>query len=516
LPPAPSPGTPETNHLVGGWRRRLGTVDRTDLGLVLCLVALYGLVGGARFFSVDEVSVFQVARHWVTGQPVAPSIVTVAGLDGRQWNTHGPLMPLLMMPFYLLGGALSILPETWRTALTGPELANSAGVVWGGDPRIVSALWIQPPIMAVTVALYRRTVMALGARPRSAWLASLTLATATLLFAHSKNGFTHGFVALCLLAAVAALGAAPRATDRSTELRRVILAGAAAGLMVATRPDLVVVTPWLLGWAALPASPRLGRLTRSLAFGLPLAVGVGLVLGYNAYRFGSAFTSGHSQFGDFGRTLTALLGAIYGQFFSVGRSLFLYSPPLIAALVAFPVFARRQPATARVVLACVFTLTLLYSLWFDWNGGWAFGNRFLLPLVPLLALSLPWAFQHAAQPGRWGSRVGLLGLALVGLVVQVLGLAVNIAFVIHREGLVDHDPPDTYLFVPAVSQLAAHARALHAGLDLDPWLLRVLDQVGWGPALAMALPWLLCGLAGVALLASRSFRARPPSRLGAR
>jgi hypothetical protein len=157
---------------------------------------------------------------------------------------------------------------------------------------------------------------------------------------------------------------------------------------------------------------------------------------------------------------------------------------------------RRHRAEGLLVLGASGGLFLLYVSWSGWHGAWCFGNRFLLPTVPLLLVGLPYFLS-----GRPSARTWALGIAVVaGLVVQTLGLAVNIAFIHHAYGYADYPAPLPYLFVPSQSQLATHADALWRGYALDPWLLRLASDVGAGAALTVALPLVFAAGAGVMVM----------------
>jgi len=70
-------------------------------------------------------------------------------------------------------------------------------------------------------------------------------------------------------------------------------------------------------------------------------------------------------------------------------------------------------------------------------------------------------------------------LALAGLWVQLLQLLVNPSYVYHHERYSNFQPPYSYLFIPGVSQVVAHGRALLAwDFRVDFWLLNVYRLAG--------------------------------------
>jgi hypothetical protein len=77
----------------------------------------------------------------------------------------------------------------------------------------------------------------------------------------------------------------------------------------------------------------------------------------------------------------------------------------------------RNPASALFAGIIGGALVLYGSYGGGWRGGWSWGPRFLLPVVPLLILaSAFWAFR-ACGGGRRGGRTLFLTLGALGVVV---------------------------------------------------------------------------------------------------
>ncbi|MCB9149846.1 MAG: hypothetical protein H6641_13910 [Caldilineaceae bacterium] len=79
--------------------------------------------------------------------------------------------------------------------------------------------------------------------------------------------------------------------------------------------------------------------------------------------------------------LWGLLGSPY-------RGLFWHTPLFAATLVAFPFFGQRHRLEAFIIALLSVVLIGLYSKWWMWWGGFAWGPRFLVPLAPLWVLPL--------------------------------------------------------------------------------------------------------------------------------
>jgi hypothetical protein len=105
--------------------------------------------------------------------------------------------------------------------------------------------------------------------------------------------------------------------------------------------------------------------------------------------------------------------------FSPGKSLFLYAPALVLALLGFPTFWRSHRWTVLAMLATIAPVILLYCCYPAWPGDWAWGPRYAVFAVPVLLLPAISFFPAARRFGRWLA----VGLLAVGLCVQLLGNA---------------------------------------------------------------------------------------------
>src|SRR5690606_6455242 len=101
-----------------------------------------------------------------------------------------------------------------------------------------------------------------------------------------------------------------------------------------------------------------------------------------------------------------------------GRSLLIYSPPLVLALLAWPALRRRDSATAYFVLALALTRLLFVACRSDWHGGWAIGPRYLVPTIPVLLVPIAGRLARWSTHG-WPTRA--LGAGVLGLTLPLPG-----------------------------------------------------------------------------------------------
>ena len=97
--------------------------------------------------------------------------------------------------------------------------------------------------------------------------------------------------------------------------------------------------------------------------------------------------------------------------------LFWQSPVLIMSLIGTWRMWRKSKYRPEAIVAILafFSLLILYSGFYEWWGGWAFGPRYLIPMLTFLCLPLMFI------PRRWFSGVIILG----GISIMQMFIAVT-------------------------------------------------------------------------------------------
>ncbi len=144
---------------------------------------------------------------------------------------------------------------------------------------------------------------------------------------------------------------------------------------------------------------------------------------YNDYRWAASTEAGYGEV----RSVFdgSLFSGIWGPLFSPGKSLFLYAPPLVLAVLALPRAWRRCPDLLLAIGLTVLPVFLLYARFRFWSGDWAWGPRYHVFAVPVLLLPAVVVFDDLIREGRRTARalaIAALGAAVAaGLFVNVLG-----------------------------------------------------------------------------------------------
>lgn len=423
---------------------------------------------------------------------------------------------LVALPFYLVFKGVAALPPVARFVESGSSLGNFSATLnpdgAGVRPEAVyqgmALTFITFFAVSVPSALMGAVLFLFAARFARRDLYAFVLALAyglgTIALPYSAALYQHQMAAFGAFVGFYLLW---RAIFEGANRRWLWLVGALFGLVAITEYPAVVILGVIFVWA-LWQMPDRAALCRVVLGAVPL----GLVFaGYNYAAFGTPLPVGYNystlwqdehQTGFLSLTLPTL-ARFYGLTFSPVRGIFLLSPFL---LLAFPGFVgmwrqRRDQRGTAVTLALVVAGFFAYNAAsVMWWGGFTVGPRYLVPMLPFLALpvifALNWLFGRA-----WGV---LLAAALIGLSVFHVG-----ALTIAGQGWPPVDEfPLTVAQMNASFPLADHALPLLRAGDVARNYGGIVLGLG---GLAGLLP-LLAAVALVGLAGPRLFtrRGRPP------
>jgi hypothetical protein len=111
-----------------------------------------------------------------------------------------------------------------------------------------------------------------------------------------------------------------------------------------------------------------------------------------------------------------LLHGFYIHLLSYDRGVLIYTPIMFLAVFGCLVLYKRHQTLSLVFLAIISINILLYSMWGDPYGGWAFGSRYLIPSYALASILMALALE------KWYSKKWFL---LIFFVLAFYSIAVN-------------------------------------------------------------------------------------------
>jgi hypothetical protein len=342
--------------------------------------------------------VLRGAKYYVT-----PSVRKDSALGERRYvNTFGPGPGLLALPVVALAGT------------GGNDLLSNRKELWFAGKFVASAL------VAGSVAFVFLAARILTER-RWALIIAAAYGLGTCVWSISSQAlWQHGPNELFLAMGTYFL--------LKTRERRSFAwwCGLAFALAVACRPSSVLAVVAVGGY--LLCTDRKALAGFCIA-GLPVALALGA---YNAYYHGSAFSFGRAGAGSIDQQIalaktrsgdvwqTPLHEGAAGLLFSPARGLLIYSPFMLFAFGGlYQVWRDPRYAALRPLALATVALFLVACKWFDWWGGWCFGYRPIVDLMPFLAVLLVPVFERL---GNWRTARIACGLLLAWSVgVQVIG-----------------------------------------------------------------------------------------------
>jgi len=336
---------------------------------------------------------------------------------------------LVALPFYLAFKGVAALPPVARFIESGQGLGNFADTLnpqgAGIRPEAVyqgmALTFITFFAMSVPSALLGTTVFLFAARfaRRDLYAAVLALAygLGTIAFPYSAALYQHQLAAFGAFVGFFLLW---RVIYEDASRRWLWLVGALFGLTAITEYPAVIMLGVIFLWA-LWQMPDRAALYRVALGALPLGL---IFAGYNYAAFGTPLPVGYTystlwqnehQTGFLSLTFPTL-ERLYGLTFSPVRGIFLLSPFLLLALPGFVAMwrQRRDQRATALALALVAAGFLAYNAAsVMWWGGFTVGPRYLVPMLPFLALPAIFAFNWLLARA-WGA---LLTAALIGFSV---------------------------------------------------------------------------------------------------
>lgn len=407
----------------------MNQIQQTRRGIAF---AIFGLLFAAYLFtytgyiqSSDGLAMFATVESMVRRGAIDSNQLLWMGIqqgsfgpDGALYSRKGLGMGLLAYPF------------VWLAAH------------WSTIGLVHAALLLNPLLTAWTGALLYRTGRRLGWSVNTAAATALIFGLATLAWPYTQTFFSDPVCGWGLFGALYGL-----LSYRQSGRKRYLMGGGLAwGLAYLARTINLVTLPvfvvalLVLLYRRQGKSAKMGLQIKELrtllreqwrpliSFFTPVLCSGLLSLWWNGARYGSIWESGYVATETFSAPwLFGITGLLVGP----ARGFFWYSPILLFGFWGI----RRVMTQARWLAASIGAITLLYLLlygkWYMWHGGYSWGPRFLVPLLPLLALFIGPAWERVMVERAWsnGGRILVALLLALSAAIQWLGLLVPFALV---------------------------------------------------------------------------------------
>lgn len=314
--------------------------------------------------------------------------------SGKVYSKYGPGLPLVFVPLVLLSKGVVAATDLPEDLITG---------------FIVS--FYNVPFGAATCGLLVLYARRFGANVRAARSVGFLLGFATLMWRYSVYDFSEALQAFLLMLSVVLLG--------RRSLRTLVAGSLAMGSLVLVKAVYLAYVPLLVFYAADPLVERKGSARRAALACLGVAGAFLLLLWLNHLRFGDAFQTGYGEEARQWQPADVLPRA-FALLFSPDKGLFLFSPVVVLGLLGASRLWRSVPRSEVVLLAGAVGLNLLLAAgWHSWEGGWSWGPRLLVPVLPFWLVPSFLAFPRSAA---WVPRLALGALVASSTSIQLMSV----------------------------------------------------------------------------------------------
>ena len=501
------------------------------LALAAALIAF--VVQSGELGTSDTTHRLQSAHSfWTSEPPVFPDEYPEFGVHGRNGSIQswfGIGQSILMLPFDILGTQIENLPIFARYGDTDPTVRD-----------IVVVYLTQILITVLTALVCFKLLRQFGFATSHSLAGVLAFLLATTHLHYTQNMQENNYICLLTLT-----GFAFEYEWIRTSSRRALLIGTGGfGLNLLTRittgMDLVAGVFFVL--LALWFDGHRGRalLDRIRTYALT-AIPVFCFFGFldRAYQF--------YRFGSWTNTYAGLVAketiardpslprnwpwttpwheGFLGALFAPEKSIFLFDPLVILALILIVLHWRRMRPVVRAYAIASGLMLLLYlsfyARYFAWAGDFAWGDRYVSTAVELGALlAIPLLLKYRHEAGRFVWIAGVF-LLCASLVIQVGSLMFWLPLEIYQEETLGHP---TWVLALRVKNILAFALGKMSAWGLnnipmtqDPWdyvhitcwnfLPFLLRRVGEAPTWVVRAAFAVW-FAGLAALATTLLRIR--------
>ena len=280
---------------------------------------------------------------------------------------------------------------------------------------------LNPLVTAATACLVFRLSRQVGLSREWSVVAALTYALASPAAPYARFDFAQPLAALTLTAGVWAL-LRSEATSRPGPL---IWAGASLGYGVLARAEFLALIPWILGWVY-ARSRDVGRraaVRRAAIVASPVCLAALVHLLINWLKFGNAMQFRERSFLSlFPASLRGFMEGLVGELASPGRGLIVFFPLTLLALPGLLAVALTRSGAGSLAGGFIGITLPLYASFYVWWGGWSWGPRFLVPLLPLLTLAATAWTCEAQGPSRRRHKAAFFALGVIGFVCSWNGI----------------------------------------------------------------------------------------------
>jgi hypothetical protein len=476
--------TESSRVIDGGSHFRSFSPVRAAFLFFLFLNSVYLATSAGRVRSIDEIDPVLQSDSLLLRHSAAIPQAVHAGIWFGKYDVNGiprsawPVgHAILLLPWNAFGHSVFVRLPGMQTAMA--DLVITTAVCWGNAT-----------FSALAVSAFFLLCLKIAPQPRDALFCAAAMAFATPLFVYSGWLFSEPLsTALFLIAALLLFG-----SGKPPSTSRLLPATLMLAFSIHVRPaNTLTVAVFILGLAVLEYSDGTTAIryrTTAVLISVVMLSGV-VYLIRNHVLFGNIFDFGVPPTAENGKDLESwhnpFWRGIFGFLFSPGKSVLLFSPPIILGILGIPRLWQRNRALCVIATLAPLSNLVLYSFRTQWEGSYCYGPRYLVPACALLMFPIAALFQ---DPPRFFRPMFWL-TAITGFLVQVIGLSTNIMEDMVHNHYYGGNWDYRMGYSPITGQLRLIWKYLHQqpsvfGLGWDRWFL-FLRSAGANSALVFGI-----------------------------
>jgi hypothetical protein len=474
---------------------------------------------------------------WTSDPPVDPQDYPEFGLHGRNGKLYG---------WYGMGQSVLMLPADVVGTYTGRLPAFDG---YDADPSVrdIVVSYSTNILICVLSALVCFRLLGLfgfGASQQISGVLALIFCTTFLQYV--QNMMENNYILLLTLAGLTFQYEWLLRRDRRALLIGSLALGANLLTRLTTGLDILAVflflalTSWFSGARGWDLSSRFARY---LTTALPVyAIFILFDRLYQYWRFGSFLNTYMSVFAREQKMLNPALPRGYpfetpfhvgflGALFEPEKSIFLFDPLLVLAVLLCAVTWRRFRPEIRAYLIAFAVLLLSYICFYAtftvWSGDFAWGDRYISTAAQLVGfITVPLLMRHRAALGRTVRTIGI-GLIVASVFVQLSSVMFWFPLEIYQMDTIGHP---TFVVALRMKNIVAFSLGkmdqwglVNDSMSYDPWdythitafnfLPFLLARIGKAPGWVVRLVTVVWSVALAALISLLAFICRESNRL---
>ncbi len=399
----------------------------TALFYIVCMTPLMGRKHG---YTVDATPSYQLTKTIMETGVWFPDDLKIK---------QGYIYSIAYIPFYALGDALS-------------AFSPDQNAEWIHRKCLC---WMNTVITGLTIFLLSMVIHLLGYSKKARILLPLLYGFSTLAFNYARYDYNKCLATFLLLLT---FYFALRCIYENKTFHA-MASGAALAVLATLRLEMAIVVPLLIWIFYALEGTTAARIKRTTVFLVPVLTGVACVLLYNWFYWQNDIAGGYKGEGFQTNPFPGLIGFL----FSPGKNIWLFNPVFLVLPFALRHFQSSHKDIFKLWSDFVLLPFVLYCFWGNWWGGWGWGPRHLVPLIPLLVIPLAEIID-----GEFRSiKVGLGLLFVCGCIVQFLGGVIDFCDVIYtleRNGVKE----SSLVWMPIWNPVVQHINFFRH-LPLDSW-----------------------------------------------